>query len=580
MAKEKQSEGESCPTFGGEGFNRWIVDLKCFMRMKGVWKYVTDDPVALAMPDLENDASADAVQRNRAFYLLRRALENSVLDEFPECQTAPALYNAVIAKYSGSDATSVNLLTQELARTRLTGSVDEYIKTLGNLYERLAAVGRKHEESEKVRQLLSGLTSNFLAYAQGIRAREHCSFKEAVAGLKVAELEYLQLRENDKVLEGSGSHESGAAMKAAHSRKCWNCGKEGHKAAECRSQARKGHGFQGKQWKRGAGFHICLSRGSRKDHWILDSGASYSLTYDRSDFITFEGFDDEIEVATGSRVKICGIGNVELMARVGDKWKKLTLYNVRYVPGLACKLISETAALQAKCTIEKNGGTTVIRMKDEVILIGKTNANAYNLHVADVKVVGRKAVMLQTASKAITLSEAHKRLGHVNLETVKNAVKHLGVRISSTEWKTCDACATAKARRVNQPKRAERMPKRPGEMLNIDIMGPIDPSYKGDRYIITAIDRHTGVVSTKELKVKSAEEVLNFIQDVVSTLRRYGCENPRIIRTDNGSEFENHIVNSWLKGQGIFHETTAPYSSVLRSMVDLAISHQKPISLR
>ena len=74
----------------------------------------------------------------------------------------------------------------------------------------------------------------------------------------------------------------------------------------------------------------------------------------------------------------------------------------------------------------------------------------------------------------------------------------------------------------------------------MDLIGEFHPpSSKGNRYALTVICMHTGVVFCIPLKTKSTEDVVRaYIDRVYSQFR--GSEN---ILTDNGTKFKNKLIN-------------------------------------
>ena len=83
--------------------------------------------------------------------------------------------------------------------------------------------------------------------------------------------------------------------------------------------------------------------------WLIDSGASSHMTKKRDVLENFQQLDEPENVALGDGrvVKALGSGNVHMnMLYLGSKQSKgVVLYNVLYVPKLACNLFSVRAAV-------------------------------------------------------------------------------------------------------------------------------------------------------------------------------------------------------------------------------------------
>ena len=66
------------------------------------------------------------------------------------------------------------------------------------------------------------------------------------------------------------------------------------------------------------------------------------------------------------------------------------------------------------------------------------------------------------------------------------------------------------------------------------------------------------------LKSETANELINFIKLIEVQLRT----PVRKIRSDNGTEFVNHTLDSFLQSKGIEHNLSAPYSPQQNGVVE------------
>ena len=103
--------------------------------------------------------------------------------------------------------------------------------------------------------------------------------------------------------------------------------------------------------------------------WIADSGASSHMTQSREFLTEYEEFDNPQKVCLGDgrTVEAIGKGNIrsEMVFKTSEP-KHVTMYNVMYVPKLACNLFSVRAAAtkgntvkfgETKCWIRSKCGT-------------------------------------------------------------------------------------------------------------------------------------------------------------------------------------------------------------------------------
>ena len=104
--------------------------------------------------------------------------------------------------------------------------------------------------------------------------------------------------------------------------------------------------------------------------------------------------------------------------------------------------------------------------------------------------------------------------------------------------RNCDTCL-AKIQQVNL-KGGEHKPRKhgfPGEVLYIDLVGPMPETDKGDRYIATMQDGFSRYCAATTIPNKEASTVANALLDTWVT--RFGC--PVRIHSDQGKEFHNKI---------------------------------------
>ena len=105
----------------------------------------------------------------------------------------------------------------------------------------------------------------------------------------------------------------------------------------------------------------------------------------------------------------------------------------------------------------------------------------------------------------------------------------------------------------------------PMEVLNIDTIGPVDPDEDGNTFILVIIDCFTRWVElfpTPDTSAKSAADAL------LQHVGRYGA--PATLRSDQGSQFVNGIIEEFNKFALIQHEPTLAYSKEENAIVERA----------
>ena len=120
---------------------------------------------------------------------------------------------------------------------------------------------------------------------------------------------------------------------------------------------------------------------------------------------------------------------------------------------------------------------------------------------------------------------------------------------------SCVACNMRKLKRQRPPLQKMQIPKYPFEQIAIDTSGPFPESYEGNRFIINVIDLFSGWPESFATKSKSAETVAKLLIEHV--IPDHSC--PRVIVSDNGTEFCNAVIDQVSAFFNIRHIRTSVY---------------------
>jgi transposase InsO family protein len=171
-----------------------------------------------------------------------------------------------------------------------------------------------------------------------------------------------------------------------------------------------------------------------------------------------------------------------------------------------------------------------------------------------------------------TLSNWHKRLGHLNVEAIERAVKDnsiTGVNVSQYSNTNCDFCQQCKSTRATMQKTSTRKCTILGEVVSADLIGPIKTtSSHGCRYISVLIDSYSRYCDVEFLKIKSAQSVLSHLTKFNNILRQQYNSSIKTLRSDNGTEYIAAVIQSYCTENGILREFSAPYTPSQNGIVE------------
>ena len=168
----------------------------------------------------------------------------------------------------------------------------------------------------------------------------------------------------------------------------------------------------------------------------------------------------------------------------------------------------------------------------------------------------------------------HRRLGHLHLDAIRAMVqKKLVSRLDITSSKeynhVCEGCVLGKSHCLPFPKTSSTIYSKM-ELVVMDITGPMSvETWTGHAYAMVVIEASCRFRVGQLLAKK--EEVASTLKDVVTMLERQSGLKLKKMRSDNGTEFVNSIVESFCQRNGILHETIVPYAPEQNGIAERSI---------
>ncbi|CAB1111509.1 unnamed protein product [Ectocarpus sp. CCAP 1310/34] len=155
----------------------------------------------------------------------------------------------------------------------------------------------------------------------------------------------------------------------------------------------------------------------------------------------------------------------------------------------------------------------------------------------------------------VTADTRHRRLGYLNARSLDILRKDTGTGVDYRgSLSPCGVCQIAKHKQFPHPKQSARELSRPGQLVVIDNMGPVNPpaKYKGGyfRYACKITDDYTKMKEVYLLRKKSdTTEAVHTYNMCVAAAGGYRIETIRYDkgRENTGSEFRNYFKNSAIK---------------------------------
>ena len=170
---------------------------------------------------------------------------------------------------------------------------------------------------------------------------------------------------------------------------------------------------------------------------------------------------------------------------------------------------------------------------------------------------------------SMTYLEFHQKHGHANHQVCQEMAKGAGITLTSNDRQHCGECSLNRARHKPMPTRPTK-PKKPGEMLASDKIGPVAKSLRGNTLGFITTDPGTGRLRVWECGRGTCADAIAASEDYCL---RAGID-PRELQhfqSDNGSEFCGEEFSAWRRKNQINARRSVPYRNRQNWWVELNI---------
>nr|AAK82436.1 putative polyprotein [Oryza sativa Japonica Group] len=274
--------------------------------------------------------------------------------------------------------------------------------------------------------------------------------------------------------------------------------------------------------------------------WVIDSGCTNHMTGEESIFSTLDPngtSQDNIVFRDDGKGNVMGLGKIAIS-------NDLSIANALLVKSLNYNLLS----VSQLCSMGYNYlftdvDVTVYRRNDSsVVFKGVLKGKLYLVDFSSSKAKHETCLVAKSNTEWLW----HRRLAHVGMRNLHKLLKHdhiLGLTNVQFE-KDRNVMTTT----------------RPLELLHMDLFGPIAYlSIGGNKYGLVIVDDFSRFTWVFFLHDKS--ETQTIFKKFARRAQNEFDLKIKNIRNDNGKEFKNTCIESFLDEEGIKHEFSAPYSS-------------------
>ncbi|KAL8146548.1 hypothetical protein AgCh_004323 [Apium graveolens] len=296
------------------------------------------------------------------------------------------------------------------------------------------------------------------------------------------------------------------------------------------------------------------TKGNRKNILVLDSGCSGHMTGNKallSDFVEKAG--PSVSYGDGNIGKTLGYGNINL--------GNVIIKEVALVLGLKHNLLSISQICDRGYHVDffEEHCEIVSKSKGKVVLKGYRRGNIYEAKLSTS--TDGSAICLMSRASIEESWNWHKKLSHLNFNNINELVKKDLVRgLPKTVFALdglCDSCQKAKQIKSSFKSKTESSILEPYHLLHVDLFGPVNVmSIAKKKYALVIVDEFTRYTWVYFLHTKN--ETASILIDHVKQLDKMVKDSVKILRSDNGTEFKNLIMEEFCKNHGIKQEFSAP----------------------
>jgi transposase InsO family protein len=301
---------------------------------------------------------------------------------------------------------------------------------------------------------------------------------------------------------------------------------------------------------------LALQGTGRKDQviWIVDSGCSRHMTGDKALLSSVvEKAGPMVTFGDNSKGVTEGYGRLES--------GNVVIENVSLVKGLEHNLLSVShfCDLDYIVTFDKKK-CEILHKKNELPALSGVRKG--NLFVADMN-SGSNTEVNCFYSKASTDESWlwHKKLSHINFKTINSLVKRELVRglpqLEFTQEGLCEACQKGKSKKATHRSTDASSITEPLQLLHMDLFGPVNVlSISKKRYALVIVDDFSKF--TWVLFLSSKDETPEVLIEHIKVIEVALKLPVRAIRSDNGTEFRNAMMDGFCSDKGIIRQFSVP----------------------
>lgn len=568
----------------GKNFTMWKFGVTFLLESQDLIEFVDGTAVEPNKQTHLDEWKKWKKASSKAAVILLTSIEQELHANLINCDVPQVMWEKIKSLYGDVSEDAKQNAWQQFYEFKIKDGekLATQIELFESLCKKLENAGEKLTEASVMSKLLSSLPSCFSTFSMAWECTPKNERKKEnlIARILREEKRLIQTEESVsqvalqvkavKLSESGGGKTKKNKIDSLKKRtKCNYCKEKGHWARECKKRLEDEKQNKRKDQRNtesdaGPSTYICdvtsFYTGTLETDnnvWIADSGASMHMTSHREYFSEFKPETVQfVKIADNKLLAATGIGKINIQVELSGKLYDRQLSDVLYVPDLKRNLFSVGALSNKMFSFHCYGQYCEVR--DSNGTLSAIGSRLGNLFCMNFKV----KMPVCNIAQDISLKLWHERLGHINIQTIKNTEKSAAVEGLQTAKLNSDfVCETCILAKQNcRPHVARKLQKsfKPGEKIHSDVCGPTDvKSPNGTRYFLLFKDECSEFRTIYFLKEKT--DVFTKFQEFEALVYRQTGNKIKVLRSDNGTEYLSNRFQNFLKEKGIIHEKSSPY---------------------